>query len=56
MYSLNEGKLVTLDQVRKINETETSKISNILDVLLSDKEPNKHYARIAYQNYLKDNK
>jgi len=50
MSDLHEGKLITPETIRKINETETSKIENILDRLLDNELL---YFKKAYKNYLK---
>ncbi|MBE3122193.1 MAG: hypothetical protein IMZ53_01375 [Thermoplasmata archaeon] len=46
-----EGNLVHKKEIQVINETETSKIENIIDLLLTG---NLRYAKKAYANYLKD--
>jgi hypothetical protein len=51
-YGLLDGKFITKDEVDKLNERETSQFENILDALLQGK---KHYAKDAYNNYLKEN-
>jgi hypothetical protein len=50
LHDLLNGKLIVGDQIQKINETETSKIENILDRLLQGKL---QHAQKAYSNYLK---
>lgn len=50
MHDLLDGKLITPEQIRRINETETSKLENILNGLLSGRI---QYASRAYKKYLK---
>ena len=45
-----DGKFITPQEIRKINETETSKIENIMDGLLRGRLK---YAVKAYKEYLK---
>ena len=45
-----DGFLVHREEIETINETETSKIENIIDLLLTG---NLRYAKKAYANYLK---
>jgi hypothetical protein len=49
---LLDGKLVTPDEIDRENEKETSKFENILDALLRNK---KHYAKTAYDKFIKTN-
>lgn len=49
-HSLLEGKLVTPEEIKFINERSTSQIENILDRLLQGKLK---YAQDAYKKYLK---
>lgn len=51
MHDLLDGKLVTADQIRRINEEETSKIENLLDRLL---DSGLQYFKDAYKDYLKE--
>ena len=50
LHHLLDGKLVTPDRIREINERETSQIENIIDQLLQGRL---RYAVKAYQNYAK---
>lgn len=49
-YKINDGKVVTFEEIRAENEEMTSKIENLLNGLLQDKL---QYAKKAYRNYLK---
>ena len=49
-HELLEGKLITADRIKKINEEATSKIENILDGLLQGRLT---YAKKAYKQFLK---
>lgn len=48
-FDLLDGRLVTPDKIKDVNEEATSKIENLLDQLLRG---NLTYAREAYKNYL----
>lgn len=50
LHEFLEGKLVTPERIRQINEEETSKIENLLHCLLTKRL---RYMREAYANYLK---
>lgn len=50
LYDFIDGKFVTPERIRELNEQETSKIENILDGLLRGRL---RYAKAAYENYLK---
>lgn len=52
-YRLLDGKAVSFEEFKNENERATSKIENIIDGLLSGK---KEYAKIAYSNYIKEDK
>lgn len=53
MFDMKDGKLITEDQIKFINEKETSRIECILDLLLQGKLT---FARKAYQKYIYENR
>lgn len=53
LHALLDGKLVTPDRIKDLNETATSRIENLLDRLLQNKSK---YVATAYAEYLKKKK